>query len=201
MKKKLKKNKKNKKKMVDKEESKSSVFTEEIREKLDSLLNGLSEMEISLDTQITRNQISDFLRNRKINGKDFDQELKNKLFETLNLNDENPTITAENFIKGYVQFESDITNELNKFNDKYQKGKEEYKRLNDECRKYQEEKVNKEGFCENAKVTVIIEDVDIQSKIEGIQSISIKLIYNDDERETEFISGSDNNQINQKFEL
>ena len=84
---------------------------------------------------------------------------------------------------------------------KYQKGKEEYKRLDNECRKYQQEKVNKEGFCENAKVTVIIEDVDIKSKIEGIQSISIKLIYNNEERETEFISGDDNHQINQKFEL
>ena len=187
--------------MIEADQSKSSVFTDEVRQKLDSLVNGLSEMELTLDSQLTRDQIKDFLSNRKINGKDFNQELTNKLFELINLNDENPTITAENFIKGYVQFESDITNELNKFNDKYQKGKEEYKRLNDECRKYQEEKVNKEGFCDNAKVTVIIEDVDIQSKIEGIQSISIKLIYNDDERETEFISGSDNNQINQKFEL
>ena len=97
--------------------------------------------------------------------------------------------------------EGEINKQANDFNNKFRNEKEEYNRLNDECRKYQQEKVNKEGFCENAKVTVIIEDVDIKSKIEGIQSISIKLIYNDDERETEFISGSDNNQINQKFEL
>ena len=183
------------------DQSKSSVFTDEVRQKLDSLVNGLSEMELTLDSQLTRDQIKDFLSNRKINGKDFNQELTNKLFELINLNDENPTIVASEFLKGFVQLESDISNELNKFNDQYQKGKEEYKRLDNECRKYQQEKVNKEGFCENAKVTVIIEDVDIKSKIEGIQSISIKLIYNDEERETEFYSGSDNNQINQKFEL
>ena len=183
------------------DQSKSSVFTDEVRQKLDSLVNGLSEMELTLDSQLTRDQIKDFLSNRKINGKDFDQELKNKLFETLNLNDENPTINADEFAKLYINFESEINKQANDFNNKYRNEKEEYNRLNDECRKYQQEKVNKEGFCENAKVTVIIEDVDIKSKIEGIQSISIKLIYNNEERETEFISGDDNHQINQKFEL
>lgn len=183
------------------DQSKSSVFTDEVRQKLDSLVNGLSEMELTLDSQLTRDQIKDFLSNRKINGKDFDQELTNKLYEIINLNDENPTINADEFAKLYINFESEINKQANDFNNKYRNEKEEYNRLNDECRKYQQEKVNKEGFCENAKVTVIIEDVDIKSKIEGIQSISIKLIYNDDERETEFISGSDNNQINQKFEL
>ena len=187
--------------MIEADQSKSSVFTDEVRQKLDTLVSGLGEIGLTLDTQLTRDQIKDFLSNRKINGKDFNQELTNKLFELINLNDENPTIVASEFLKGFVQLESDISNELNKFNDQYQKGKEEYKRLDNECRKYQQEKVNKEGLCENAKVTVIIEDVDIKSKIEGIQSISIKLIYNDEERETEFYSGSDNNQINQKFEL
>ena len=179
----------------------SSSLNDEIKQKLDALINGMNESNINLESRLTKDQIKQFLDGRKMNGREFDPVLLNKLFENLNLNDENPTINAGEFIKGFVQLESDITNELNKFNEKYQKGKEEYKRLNEECRKYQEEKDNKEGFCENAKVTVIIEDVDIKSKIEGIKNFSIKLIYNNEERETEFISGDDNHQINQKFEL
>ena len=187
--------------MVDIEESNKSSLEEEVKEKVDALLKGFSEIDINDDNQLTKEQIKSFLRNRKINGKEFDPILTNKLFEQLNVNDDNPTIETGDFVKRYIQFESDINKEAKKYSEQYKNAKLNYEQLNEECRKYQEEKVNKEGFCENAKVTVIIEDVDIKSKIEGIQSISIKLIYNDDERETEFISGSDNNQINQKFEL
>lgn len=179
----------------------SSSLNDEIKQKLDALINGMNESNINLENRLTKEQIKQFLDGRKMNGREFDPVLLNKLFEHLNLNDENPTINADEFAKLYINFESEINKQANDFNNKFRNEKEEYNRLNDECRKYQQEKVNKEGFCENAKVTVIIEDVDIKSKIEGIQSISIKLIYNNEERETEFISGDDNHQINQKFEL
>lgn len=179
----------------------SSSFNDEIKQKIDALIKGMNELNINLDDELTKVQINHFLNERKINGREFDRVLINKLYEHLNLNDENPTINAGEFAKLFIQFESEINKQTNDFYNKYKNEKEEYNRLDDECRKYQQEKVNQEGFCENAKVTIIIEDVDIKSKIEGIQSISIKIIYNNEERETQFICGEDNNQINQKFEL
>lgn len=54
-----------------------------------------------------------------------------------------------------------------------------YNNLEEQCRLYKSEKLSPEGFCENAKITVEITDVDIQKEIEGINSIKIKVIYND----------------------
>ena len=51
--------------------------------------------------------------------------------------------------------------------------------LEEQCRLYISEKLSPEGFCENAKITVEINDVDIQKEIEGINSVIIKVIYND----------------------
>ena len=57
--------------------------------------------------------------------------------------------------------------------------KNNFNNLEEQCRLYKSEKLSPEGFCENAKITVEITDVDIQKEIEEINSIIIKVIYID----------------------
>ena len=59
---------------------------------------------------------------------------------------------------------------------------------------------NEEGFCDNAKITIIIENIDLKNKIEGIKNLFIKIIYNNEIREIEF-DIEKKNEINKIFEL
>ena len=69
---------------------------------------------------------------------------------------------------------------------------------------YKSEKLSPEGF-QNAKITDEITDADIQKEIEEINSIIIKVIYNDKiEQKKLFINNKNKNNnliVNEKFEF
>ena len=177
----------------------SSKFNEESRQKIDSLIRGLENLGWEIQKELSQDEILYFLNSRARDGQ-FDPTLAQKLFSILDINNNNK-ITGEDFIKGYLQFESD----LKKSNDEYnRKFLEEQKNLNDleeQCRLYKSEKLNSEGFCENAKITVEITDVDIKKPLEGINSIKIIVIYNEKTEEIQFEIGSSNALINKRFEF
>ena len=186
--------------MIENEDSVISVFNDEIKQKIDILIKGFNEIGINLDNEISEEEINQFLNSRTLNNKEFNPIIKKKLLEQLNINNENPNITTEKFIKGYIQFESDINDQIENFRKKYKKSKLNYENFQNECRKYQNEKINEEGFCDNAKITLTIENINLENKIEGIKSIIVKLLYNNEEKEIEFIPG-EKNEINKIFEL
>ena len=186
--------------MIKNEDSDISVFNDEIKQKIDILIKGFNEIGINLDNEISEEEIKQFLNSRTLNNKEFNPIIKKKLLEQLNINNENPTITTEKFVKGYIQFESDINDQIENFRKKYKKSKLNYENYQNECRKYQNEKINEEGFCDNAKITIIIENIDLKNKIEGIKNLFIKIIYNNEIREIEF-DIEKKNEINKIFEL
>ena len=88
-----------------------------------------------LEHKLSQEEILTFLNENSKSG--FDQNLSSKLFQVLGL-DESQKITVEDFITSYIQFEDDLEqNNLNIFQE--------------EAHKYKDEKLNEEGFCENAK--------------------------------------------------
>ena len=109
----------------------------------------------------------------------------------------------EEFIKGYLQFEADLKKNNDEFNKRFMKEQNNYNNLEEQCRLYKSEKLSPEGFCENAKITVEINDVDIQKEIEGINSVIIKVIYNDKIEEKKLMINNKNNNliVNEKFEF
>jgi hypothetical protein len=175
-------------------DSSSSINTL-TQKKIESLLNAFSEMDYDSNQEINKEELTNFLNSHSRN---MNQVLINKLFNLLDLNDNN-SISIEEFIKGYIQLESDLKKTNNDLNNKYKMEKKNFDDFNNQKKKYQTEKLNSEGFCENASVTVIIEDVNIQSKLDHINSIGIKIIYNDEVKETKFKSGNLNFQLNEKF--
>ena len=182
-------------------ESEGSSVNEQTKSKIEYLKNVFSEVDRDLESEINKREIVDFLNSRTSDGKEFNQNLTKKILDTLTFN-ENGTISVEDFIKGLIYFESDLKgNQVNLQQKLYQEQKElEYNKA--QCRKYQQEQLNSEGFCENAKITVTVEDVDMQTKLEDIKSIGITILYNDIVKKTNFVSGGESNvRLNENFEF
>ena len=175
-------------------DSSSSINTL-TQKKMEALLNAFNEMDLDSNQELNQEELTNFINSRSRN---FDQVLINKLFTILDLNDNN-SISIEEFIRGYIQFELDIKKTKNDLNNKYLNEKQNFDDLSEQMKKYQTEKLNSEGFCENASITVIIDDVNFQTKLEGIKSIGIKIIYNDEVKETKFKSGKLNFELKEKF--
>ena len=179
----------------------SSKFNEESRLKIDILMNVFEELGWDNQKELTQDDIRYFL-NTRAKDNQFDPTLAQKLFSILDVDDQNK-ITGEEFIKGYLQFEADLKKNNDEFNKKFIQEQNNFNNLEEQCRLYKSEKLSPEGFCENAKITVEITDVNIQKEIEGIKGIVIKVIYNDDIEEKRLLINEGNNNliVNEKFEF
>ena len=165
-------------------------------------MNAFEELGWDNQKDLTQDEIRYFLNNRTKDGQ-FDPTLAQKLFSILDVDDQN-RITGEEFIKGYLQFEADLKKNNDEFNKKFIQEQNNFNNLEEQCRIYKSEKLSPEGFCENAKITVEITDVNIQKEIEGINSIIIKVIYNDDIKEKKLLINEEYNNnliVNEKFEF
>ena len=175
----------------------SSTYNEIQQKKLEALMSAFMEMEIDLNKDLSKEEILDFLDNKC--QKEFDRTLAERLFNILDL-DNNNSISPEEFMKGYLNFENDIKKNNDELNLKFKKEKSNLNEINNQCLKYQKEELNEEGFSKNALITVHIYQVEIKKKVEEIEKITIKVEFNDEIQETTFEIGK-NNEINQKFEF
>ena len=163
----------------------------EIREaKIKSLFSGFNELGYKSSTNIGQNEFSFFLNKRSKSGR-FDETLLDKLFEFLRL-DQSASISIEEFINGFLEFEEDLKKNAELFNIKFAQEQEIYSNILKQCRAYQSEKLNAEGLCENAKIYGEITDIDIKRKLEGIKEIIIIIVYNEKKEEIHFKIGDIN---------
>ena len=167
--------------------------------KIDSLVMGFTNDGYKSNNRIGQNELLQFLNKRSSNNL-FDNALSDKLFQVLSL-DNTSTIPVEEFINGFLQFEEDIRRNAEMINMKLNQEEEIYANLSEQCRRYKTEKLNEEGLCENAKVYGEITDIDIKRKLEGIQEIILKMIYNEESEEMHFRIGdiNSNEMLNQSF--
>ena len=179
----------------------SSKFNEESRLKIDILMNAFEKKGWDNQRELTQDEIRYFLNDH---AKDqFDPTLLQKLFSILDVDDNN-RITGEEFIKGYLQFEADLKKNNDEFNKRIITEQNNFNDLEEQCRLYKSEKLSAEGFCENAKIVVEITDVMIQKQIEGINSIIIRVNYNDEIKEKNVLINDINNNnlvVNERFEF
>ena len=159
--------------------------------KINALNKLFNELGYQASTKIGPNEIQLFLNKQSKTGR-FDPILTEKLFQVLNFDEISSTMTIEEFIKEFLEFEDDIRKNAELFSIKLTQEKEIYDKILDQCRLYQYEKINSEGFCENAKVYGEITDINIKEKLEGINEIIILIIYNDKKEELRFRMGDKN---------
>ena len=176
----------------------SSQVNEQMKSKVEVLTKAFNAMDKDLNSELTQEEVLDFLNSHTKNGMQFNQNLAHKLIEKLDF-DHNGTVNVEEFIKNYVYFESDLKGaQLNL----QQKMAQEAKMLQSNkelCRQYQQEQLNSEGFCDNAKITVTVEEVNMQTQLDDIKSIGITILYNDIVKQTNFIAGDTNVRVNEQY--
>ena len=158
--------------------------------KLNALIKFFTDLGYKTSTRIGQNEFRVFLNKKSSTGR-FDPLLSDKLFQVLNL-DEMSTMSIEEFITGFIQFEEEVKKNAELFNIKLAQEQEIYDKILKQCRIYKSEKLNAEGFCENAKIYGEITDIDIKEKLEGIKEIIIIIIYNDKKEELRFRMGDKN---------
>ena len=169
--------------------------------KYNSLLHAFDNYGFSSNQSIDQDELRLFLNNKSPSGY-FDSILCDKLFKFIKINEkENSSISITEFIQGFLLFEKDLKRKGEIYQIKLIKEKEIYNNILKQCIIYKNEKLNEEGFCENAKISGEITDIDIQHKLKGIKEIVIIVIFNNMREELHFKIGEENDNIKKSFEF
>ena len=172
------------------------------QEKIRALSLSFKKVGYKSPNSLGRKEFTLFLNNRSKSGH-LNETLLEKLFQFLSL-DKKPSLSIEDFILGFLQFEEDLRKNAELFKIKLAREQEVYSNILKQYRAYQSEKLNSEGFCENSKIYGEITDIDIKKKLEGIKEIIIIILYNDNKEEMHFKIGDINSNeklLNKKFEF
>ena len=166
------------------------------QQKGDILLKKFQDMGWDLEYELSQEEILSFLNKNSKSG--FDQNLSTKLFQVLGLED-SKKITVEDFITYYIQFEDDLQQNNIELRNKIINEQNNLILYQEEAHKYKEEKLNKEGFCENAKLNVEITDIEIKKNLTDVNKVFLYLIYNKQKAEFNFDYSKAIKQFNDKI--
>ena len=170
--------------------------------KIDSLVISFSNSGYKSNNKLGQADVLEYLTRRTSSGF-FDPGLAEKLFQVLSL-DDNSSISVEEFINGFLQFDEDLRKNAELLRAKLSQEQEIYSNLVEQCKLYKSEKLNSEGMCENAKVWGEITEIDVKRKLEGIKEIIIKVVFNEKSEELHFKIGDLNSaseMANKTFEF
>ena len=167
-----------------------------IQQKGDSLLKQFNEMGWDLEYELSQEEISSFLNKNSKSG--FDQNLSSKLFQVLGL-EELKKITVEEFISYYIQFEEDLLQNNSELKNKIINEQNNLNKYQEEAYKYKNEKLNSEGFCENAKLNVEITDIEIKKNLTDVNKVFLYLVYNNQNADFNFDYSRNIIQFNDKI--
>ena len=153
------------------------------------------------EKRLSVNDVIFFLNSNNQRGK-FDKELCQSLLKFSGLNNSN-SITVEDFVQAYIKFDIDLQNTKEKLNNKLLMGQNSLNNLREQCKKFKDEVLNNEGFCEDSKLTLEITGIDIQADLpeNRIVQIIIEIFYNGKVYQKFFSTTNDENNANRIFEL
>ena len=184
------------------ESDNSSKIQDSKRGKMESLYKAFNDLNWDNQKNLTSEDIQYFLDTNSQQGK-FDPILFEKLLTFLGLDNSN-TITVEEFIHLYMQFDSDLQKSKEEFKNKLLTRQNSLNNLEEQCNKYKDEQLDSEGLCENAKLTIEISDIDIKMDIGDLNvvSILIEILYNNETQQKSFNINEDNtDNLNKIFEF
>lgn len=152
--------------------------------KVVNLLKTFSDLGWNSQKEIGQDEITHFL-NKKSKNNQFDINLMNKLFQFIGI-EEDSKITVDDFINLYMQFEEELNQNITEFKKRIINEQNAYNSYQEECYKYKAEKLNSEGFSENAKLSIEITDIEIKKNLRNVTHIILCLIYNSEKEEIKF---------------
>ena len=169
------------------------------RSKYNSFMHAFEKYGLSPSKSFEENEYRLFLNSKSSTGY-FDSILCDKLFQYLNFN-EKTIISIPEFILGFIHFEEDIQRKAESSRIKFTKEQTIYNKILKQCIIHKKEKLNSEGFCENAKIIGEISDIDIKQKLKGIKEIKIIVIFNEEKKEIHFNIGGEATYDKKTFEF
>jgi hypothetical protein len=178
----------------------SSKIQDMKRGKMESLYKAFNDLNWDNQKNLTSEDIQYFLDTNSQQGK-FDPVLLEKLLSFLGLDNSN-TITVEDFIRYYMQFDSDLQKSKEEFKNKLLTRQNSLNNFEEQCNKYKDEELDSEGLCENAKLTVEINDIELKIDLQelNIVRILIEILYNDEIKQMPFdLNEEGNDNINKIF--
>ena len=143
------------------------------------LLKELGEYGYNKTNKISQNELFLFLDLKSQKGK-FEPFLSEKLLNILKIN-ERSAISIDQFISGFLKFDDEIRKDAEKIKSKYIHTKESYNNILEKCEKYKSEKLNIEGFSNEGKLSGEILDMNLITKLEGVQELILKIVYSGQE--------------------
>ena len=167
--------------------------------KYNELLYEFVKYGYSKDNLLSQNELSLFLDMKSPQNK-FDRILLQKLFKFLNLT-EFSVITVSNFVDRLFFFKEELKKIEKELNDEYKKEQKNINNIINMCEKYKNEKLNEEGFSENAKLIGEIIVTNFNFNLQGIKEIIVKIIYGKQEKEIIQRINEDDLNINKNFEF
>lgn len=166
----------------------------------ESLIRGLLELGYGKEDLINREQLEPFLDMRAREG-EFDPALKKKLYNLLSIEDPSQSILVSDFIISYLQFDEALKRNAEAFEKKSLEQANVWLAKEDEINKYRAEINRNNGIAEDAIIRFKINDVKIDEKLAGIDSLNIYVIFNDVKKSLYFKMGSQNNHKSAKMEF
>ena len=79
--------------------------------------------------------------------------------------------------------DEEIRKSRDELNEEYSNKKKNFENILDMCKRYQSEKLNEEGFSENARLSGDIIESTYNVDLDGIEEIILSIIYGDEKQE------------------
>ncbi|MCQ2819472.1 MAG: hypothetical protein MJ252_19590 [archaeon] len=158
--------------------------------KVESLLKELEKDGFFSNSNLTEKDIKNFLERHSNTKSGFDKKILKNLLESLEFN-EDGEIPVSDFIDGYLGMEAEMRSNAKGTMAKIAEQEKNYEECTNNCRRYQQEKLNKEGFCENAKIEFTIKDIKMNEIIQDMKKVFLTLKYGNNQQEMEFKPGED----------
>jgi hypothetical protein len=136
----------------------NSVNIELIKSKMETLRAAMTRFDRNFDDRLDINELQNFLDSNMKNGKKFDRQLAQKIFSLLDL-DQDGKLTAEEFIKTYLQLEEEMKTNTKELQLKYLSERDNKERLFKQMAEHRNEKLNSEGIGPDGKVIIEIADI------------------------------------------
>ena len=179
-----------------------SQLPENVHPKRDALLKAFQKIDLNFDNEIDQEELLNFLDSNMRNGKKFDRSIANKIFSALDT-DKSGKITVKEFILNFIHMEEEIKAHFKQLQDKFFEEKEKNANIQRLLLENKNEKLNKEGIGNNAKITIDIYNIEfLRQTVDILKRISIKMTFQNETKETRMVSGEENKVIwKEKFEL
>ena len=171
------------------------------RNKEESLYKAFSDLNWDKRKNLSVDDIIFFLNSNSPKGK-FDKELCQNLLKFLGFENTN-SINIEDFIQNFMKFDINLQKSKEEINNRLIDTRNKLNNLEEQCNKYKDEKLDSEGFCKDAKLTIEICGIDIPVDLGNVNvvQILIEILYGGQTYQKFFDINDDEDNNSKIFEL